>query len=192
MGGFCGGFALGSFFWINCIRSPKVRIGSLPSSIALVIGFGGAGFPTTPNDQKTQNDFWAYNFKVSGTVEPGWGLRATPVFRYQQGYPYARSVTGALNYGTQAVQAEPLGTFRMENIMQLDFRLDKRFKLSSRFTLSAMVDVFNALNANTELNIRHTTGRLTISETAQSIPAFQTPITILPPRIARFSARISW
>jgi hypothetical protein len=116
----------------------------------------------------------------------------TPVFRYQQGYPYARSVTGALNYGTQAVQAEPLGTFRMEKITQLDFRLDKRFKLTDRVTLSAMVDVFNALNANTELNIRHTTGLLTISETGVRIPAFQTPITILPPRIARFSARLSW
>ena len=74
----------------------------------------------------------------------------------------------------------------------LEAQLIKRFKLTDRITLSAMVDVFNALNANTELNIRHTTGRLTISETAQSIPAFQTPITILPPRIARFSARLSW
>ena len=63
---------------------------------------------------------------------------------------------------------------------------------TDRISLSAMVDVFNALNANTELNIRHTTGRLTISETGVSVPAFQTPITILPPRIARFSARISW
>jgi hypothetical protein len=162
------------------------------ANVSLFSGFGGTGFPTTPNDQKEQNDFWTYNFKLSGTVEPGWGLRLTPVFRYQQGYPYARSVTGALNYGTQAVQAEPLGTFRMEKITQLDFRLDKRFKLTDRVTLSAMVDVFNALNANTELNIRHTTGLLTISETGVRIPAFQTPITILPPRIARFSARLSW
>ncbi len=162
------------------------------ANVSLFSGFGGAGFPTTPNDQKEKTDFWTYNFKMSGTVEPGLGLRVTPVFRYQQGYPYARGVTGTLNYGSQAVQAEPLGTFRLENIMQLDFRLDKRFKLTDRITLSAIVDVFNALNANTELNIRHTTGRLTISETGQSIPAFQTPITILPPRIARFSARISW
>ena len=162
------------------------------AAASLFSGFGGSGFPTTPNDQKETTDFWTYNFKVTGTAEPGWGVRFTPVFRLQQGYPYARGVSGPLNYGTQAVQAEPLGTFRMENIMQLDFRLDKRFKLNDRFTLSAMVDVFNALNANTELNIRHTTGRVTISETATSVPAFQSPITILPPRIARFSARISW
>lgn len=168
------------------------NVGFAAGSASLFSGFGGAGFPTTPNDQKELTDFWTYNFKMSGTVEPGWGLRVTPVFRYQQGYPYARGVTGTLNYGAQAVQAEPLGTFRLENVMQLDFRLDKRFKLTDRITLSAMVDVFNALNANTELNIRHTTGRLTISETAQSIAAFQTPITILPPRIARFSARLSW
>jgi hypothetical protein len=137
-------------------------------------------------------DFWTYNFKASGTVEPGWGLRVTPVFRYQQGYPYARGIAGTLNYGSQNIPAEPLGTFRMENIIQLDFRLDKRFKLTDRITLSAMVDVFNALNANTELNIRHTTGRLVINETGANIAAFQTPITVLPPRIARFSARLSW
>ena len=168
------------------------NVGFVAGSASLFSGFGGVGFPTTPNDQKEQTDFWTYNFKMSGTVAPGWGLRVTPVFRYQQGYPYARSVSGALNYGTQAVQAEPLGTFRMEKIIQLDFRLDKRFKLTDRISLSAMVDVFNALNANTELNIRHTTGLLTISESGARIPAFQTPITILPPRIARFSARLSW
>ena len=162
------------------------------SNQSLFSGFGGVGFPVTPNDQKELSDFWAYNFKLSGTVEPGWGLRATPVFRYQQGYPYARGVNGTLNYGSQNIAAEPLGTFRMDNIVQLDFRLDKRFKLTDRITLSAMVDVFNALNANTELNIRHTTGRLVISETGANIAAFQTPITILPPRIARFSARLSW
>jgi len=162
------------------------------ASASLFSGFGGTGFPVTPNDQKELTDFWTYNFKLSGTADLGWGVKATPVFRYQNGYPYGRGVSGTLNYGSQTVPAEPLGTFRMENIMQLDFRLDKRFKLTERFALSAMVDVFNAFNANTELNIRHATGRLTISETGVSIPAFQTPITILPPRIARFSARISW
>lgn len=176
--GYFGGGAWGS------------NVGSANAS--LFSGFGGTGFPTTPNDQKGLTDFWTYNFKLSGSADLGWGVKATPVFRYQNGYPYARSVSGALNYGTQAVQAESLGTFRMPNIMQLDFRLDKRFKLSNRLNLSAMLDVFNAFNANTELNIRHTTGRLTISETGVAVPTFQSPITILPPRIARLSARISW
>jgi hypothetical protein len=47
-------------------------------------------------------------------------------------------------------------------------------------------------NANPELNIRATTARLAISETGANIPAFNTPVTILPPRIARLSARLSW
>lgn len=159
---------------------------------SLFSGFGGANFPTTPNDQKGLTDFWTYNFKLSGSADLGYGIKATPVFRLQQGYPYARGVTGTLNYGSQSVQAEPLGAFRMENIMQLDFRLDKKFKLNDRFSISGIVDVFNAFNANTELNIRHTTGLLTISETGARVPTFQSPITILPPRIARFSARLSW
>ena len=58
--------------------------------------------------------------------------------------------------------------------------------------LNVLFDVFNVMNANTELNIRATTGTLTISETGAVIPALNTPTTILPPRIARISGRISW
>jgi hypothetical protein len=158
---------------------------------SLFSSFGGAGFPTTPNDQKELTDFWAYDVKLNGTAEIR-GIRVTPVFKLQQGYPYARAFTSTLNYGNQTIPAEPLGTFRMPNVRQLDVRLDKRFKLKNRTTLSVMVDVFNALNANTELNIRHSTGRLTISETGVSVPAFQSPITILPPRIMRLSGRITF
>jgi hypothetical protein len=32
----------------------------------------------------------------------------------------------------------------------------------------------------------------TISETGASVPTFGAPVTILPPRIARFSARLSF
>jgi hypothetical protein len=172
--------------------------GNAGTSGSLFSGFGGAGFPVSPNDQKTQTDFWAYNFRAFGTYEPGWGLRLTPTFKIQQGYPFARAVTGTLNYGSQNFQAEPLGSHRMDTIKDFDLRIDKRFKLNSKVGLSVLFDIYNILNANTVIQSNHGTGLITINEstinggTAVRVPTFLSPTTILPPRIARISARLSW
>ena len=163
------------------------------SSASLFGGLAGnTAFPITPNGMQDRADFSTWNFKVSGTVEPGYGIRVTPVFKSQQGYPYGRVF--AANAGTisQNFQAEPLTTSRLATIKQVDVRAEKRFKLTGRVNLNVLFDVFNLLNANTELNIRGTTGLLTISESGAVIAAFGTPTTILPPRIARISGRISW
>jgi hypothetical protein len=171
--------------------------GTIPS---LFGGFGSSGFPVSPNDDM-RSEFTSWTAKLHGSWEPGWGLRFSPVYRIQQGYPYGRvfaagAASGVggpgVNYGTQNLRAEPLNTNRMETYSQLDVRLEKRFPLSGRLKLGVMFDVFNVFNANTELNIRHTTGRLAISESGTNIPTFGTPITILPPRIARISARLDF
>jgi hypothetical protein len=172
--------------------------GNYGASGTLFGGFAGAtGFPITPNGKTEKSEFTQWNFKIFGTVEPGWGLRVTPVFKMQQGYPYGRVFTAspAGTGATAVIQnflAESLTAHRMETATQFDIRADKNFKLRGRVTLSVLADVFNVLNANTELNIRATTGTVAISQTGVVIPAFQTPLTILPPRIARLSARLSW
>ncbi|PYQ25194.1 MAG: hypothetical protein DMF81_03100, partial [Acidobacteria bacterium] len=79
-----------------------------------------------------------------------------------------------------------------DTIRQLDFRAEKQFSITKRARLTALLDVYNVFNAHPELNIRATTGILTISETSAVIPTFNTPTTILPPRIARISARLDW
>jgi hypothetical protein len=40
--------------------------------------------------------------------------------------------------------------------------------------------------------VRHTTGTFVIAETGARVQTFQAPITVLPPRIARISGRLSW
>jgi len=152
------------------------------------------GFPITPNGQTTPSEFTTWNFKIHGSWEPAWGLRLTPIFRMQQGYPYGRVFAATLNYGAQNFQAEPITSHRLQTVKQLDFRAEKKIKLTSsgRAKLGVIFDVFNVLNANPELNIRAGTGTLTISESGSVIPTYNTPITILPPRIARISARLEW
>jgi hypothetical protein len=166
--------------------------------------FGGlseaSGFPLSPNDDM-HNKFTTWGAKLHGSWEPAWGLRLTPIYRIVQGAPYGRvfpaSATSGVggpgtNYGTQNLHAEPLTSHRQDTIKYLDLRLEKRFKVTGRARLGLIFDVYNVFNANPELNIRHTSGRLTISETGTNIPTFNTPVTILPPRIARISARFDW
>ncbi|MEO8362431.1 MAG: hypothetical protein ABI672_20555, partial [Vicinamibacteria bacterium] len=172
--------------------------GNYGSSGSLFGGFAGStGFPITPNGKSEKSDFSQWNFKLFGTFEPAWGLRITPVFKVQQGYPYGRVFTASpAGAGATAVAqnffAEDLTAHRLETAKQLDFRADKNFKLTGRVKLSVIVDVYNVFNANTELNVRANTGTLTISQTGAVIPLFNTPTTILPPRIARLSGRLSW
>jgi hypothetical protein len=165
--------------------------------------FGGfanaAGFPITPNGTTSRVQFTQWNFKVHGSFEPGWGLRLTPVFRAQQGFPYGRvftaNVAGAgITTVSQNFAAEDPLLRRMETVKQLDFRAEKKFRLtaSGRAKLGVLVDVFNVFNANTVLNLSAQTGRITISETGANVPTFESPTTILPPRIARISARLEW
>jgi hypothetical protein len=169
---------------------------SLFSSFAAQVGA-----PVSPNDD-IRSEFTLWNFKMHGTWEPGWNVRLTPVLRIQQGHPYGRvfnatSGSGApgspgVNYGTQPLRAEPLTAHRQDTVRILDFRAEKRFTLSGRVKLGVMLDVYNVFNANPELNIRATTGTLAISESGAVIPTFGTPVTILPPRIARISARLDF
>jgi hypothetical protein len=170
---------------------------------SLFSGFASqVGFPITSADLDTLNNFTTWNFKTWGSVEPFWAVRFTPIFRVQQGYPAGRvfnatassGITGGpgTNYGTQSLHAEPLESHRMETIKQLDLRVEKTFALSGRVKLGVLFDVYNVFNSNVELNIRSTTGRLAVSESGTNIPTFNTPVTILPPRIARISGRLSF
>ena len=171
--------------------------GNYGASPSLFGGLAGAtAFPITPNGKTDKSEFTFWNFKLSGTFEPGYGIRLTPVFKLQQGYPYARVFTANVNGGggniSQNFMAEDLTANRLETVKQMDIRAEKRFKLNNRLSFNLLFDVFSVLNANTELNIRATTGTLTISESGAVIPALNTPTTILPPRIARISGRLSW
>ena len=95
-----------------------------------------------------------------------------------------------MNYGTQPILVEPIGTRRQDNIAILDFRAEKRFSLPRSARLGLILDVFNVTNSNVATNIRWTTGLLTVG--AAQIPTFGTPISVLPPRIARLGVKLDW
>ena len=147
-------------------------------------------FPSTPNE-RTENEFTNWLLKVSGTVDAGWGVRVTPVFKTSSGFPYGRyfSVAGCSatvttncsNYGTQLVLAEPIGTRRQDNIVVLDFRVEKQIPFATRGKLGLFLDLFNALNSDTAVNINWRSGA-----------SFEKATTVIGPRIAKFGLKVDW
>ena len=145
---------------------------------------------TNPNE-RTLHDFTNWNVKVTGTVEAGWGVRVTPVLKMQSGAPYGRYVSipgctatttaNCLNYGTQLVLVEPIGTRRQDTVSVLDFRVEKQLRLFDRARAGLFVDLFNTLNANTAVN-----------EVWLSGARFERASTVLGPRIAKFGVKFDW
>jgi outer membrane receptor protein involved in Fe transport len=137
--------------------------------------------PYNPNGAQ-QSDYVSMSFiKLSGSYEPGWGLRLSPLVRYQSGTPYGRRATVSLNYGSQVVQIEPVGTRRMDAPLILDVRAERKFTLPRGTAAALVVDVFNITNSNAEVDIN-----------TQSGSTYQWPISVLPPRVVRFGAKFSW
>ena len=69
----------------------------------------------------------------------------------------------------------------MDNITLLDVRMEKGFKLGKHRRVAGFVDVFNLLNANPEQNMSWSSGS-----------SFLRPLSIVPPRLARFGMKLDW
>ena len=63
-----------------------------------------------------------WNFKVHAVVPGPWHLQFSPLVRSQSGQPFGRTFVAALNYGSQRVLAEPLGTQHQDNVTIVDAR----------------------------------------------------------------------
>jgi Carboxypeptidase regulatory-like domain len=141
-------------------------------------------YPSNPNE-KTLNEYTDWNAKFSGTMDAGWGLRVTPVVKIQSGAPYGRyftTRTGELNYGTQIILAEPIGTRRQDTVGIVDFRVEKQLRFAAdRAKVGLFFDLFNAMNSNTPVNLNWRSGA-----------NFEKATTVLGPRIAKFGVKFDW
>jgi hypothetical protein len=145
--------------------------------------------PSTPNDLINTDggryDFTMWTAKVNGSYDAPYGIRITPALRFQQGQPYGRTfLAGAangINYGTQRILAEPIDSRRQDNIVILDVRTEKSFKVQGGHKVGVFVDVYNLTNSAAAQNINWGSGS-----------AFQQPIAIIGPTIMRFGAKLDW
>jgi hypothetical protein len=139
----------------------------------------------TPNDMINTEDgryvFSAWTMKLHGTYEAPYQIMLTPILRVQSGQPIGRVFTNAFNYGTVTVLAEPFGTRHQDNIEIFDLRAEKKFTFAKRLKVSGILDIFNMFNSNAEQNTSYNSGT-----------SFLRPLNIIPPRIARIGARVTF
>jgi hypothetical protein len=144
-------------------------------------GFSHFGsFPLNPNE-KTLNEFTNWSTKITGTIDAGWGLKVSPVVKMQSGAPYGRYFSTAMNYGTQIVLAEPIGTRRQDGVSLVDFRVEKQIRFATKARLGLFFDMFNTFNSNTAINLNWRSGA-----------SFEKATTVVPPRIAKFGVKFDW
>jgi carboxypeptidase family protein/TonB-dependent receptor-like protein len=132
-----------------------------------------------------------HTFKLSGSYLLPMDFEISSNFRVQTGPPITRTASFALNQGTVTVNAEALGSVRLDNQVTLDARIAKVFKLGGGRELEATADGYNLFNANTVWQVRTLTGRINVRQGGLATgavvnqPQFLSPTGILGPRIFR-------
>jgi hypothetical protein len=142
--------------------------------------------PATPNDMINTTDgrheYSRQNAKLSGTWSSPWfGISFSPMLRYQQGFPYGRTFAATLAYGSVRFLAEPFGTRRQDDIIITDLRVEKSVTFTGRRDVSLFFDLYNMFNQNPEQNLQWSSGT-----------AFNRPLSIVPPRLARIGLKLNF
>ncbi|MBI4887250.1 MAG: carboxypeptidase regulatory-like domain-containing protein [Acidobacteria bacterium] len=103
------------------------------------------------------------------------------VARYQDGQPFGRlSVVPDLNQGAEAIYGYRPGRTRFTFTLTVDAHLEKALTIG-RTRVAGILEVFNLLNSDKEVEEHVVTGA-----------AFRSPTAVQPPRAARVGLRISF
>ena len=144
-----------------------------------------ANAPVNPNDlinagSDGRYHFALWNAKVHAVVPGPWSLRFSPLLRAQSGQPFGRTFVASMNYGTQRILAEPLGTQQQDLVAILDLRTERLLRFGAR-RLSLQFDIYNLLNANPVDFLGWASGT-----------SYLRPSSVIPPRIVRFGLKFDW
>lgn len=173
--------------WANGFVSPAQS-----STSALGVIRHATSFLWNPNQRRfgrQDQTFW--NFKLLGRYELPWQLAVAASFKLQSGYNWARSTSVSIpNLGATTVAMEPLSANRSPNVGILDLRAEKSLKIKGNRKLTAMVDVFNALNSDTVVNFRLTSPATNTPLAVNN--RFNELIALLDPRIVRLGVRLDF
>jgi hypothetical protein len=160
------------------------------------------GFPNTPNGPGDY-DFTIYSFKANAIYNGPWGINVSPVFRFQAGANYARTLNvnapascactfsaanggpasgpAGSSTGNTTVYVTDWNAFRQDNIAVFDVRVEKTVSLGGAAKIRLFLDGFNLSNQYAGETISIATGA-----------AFQQPTAILAPRTGRIGFRLIW
>jgi hypothetical protein len=131
-------------------------------------------------DENGREQTTLYNYKLIGRYTMPFDIGFSGSWKLQSGDQWGRTVSVRFPVdGTRTVRVEPSNANRAPAVSILDFRFDKSFRIRGS-RLTAMVDVFNALNSGVVTDWRTTTvNYLEVEE-------------ILDPRVVRVGVRVSF
>jgi hypothetical protein len=122
-----------------------------------------------------------YVVKWSAMYQLPYGLRGGSAARYQDGQHFSRVVIARdVNQGVDFIPALPRGLTRYTYAFTLDTRLERQFSLAGRRG-ALILDVFNLLNTNNEVEEDEVTGL-----------AFRASTAVQPPRSVHLGFRLSF
>ena len=93
-----------------------------------------------------------YNYLVNG-----WSI--APIIAYYSGRPFDGSVSGTSLNGTNGDNRFPLNprnAFRLPNLVNMDLRLSKRFRLTETMNLEFLAEAFNIVNRTQVFGVNNT------------------------------------
>src|SRR5262249_14613271 len=135
------------------------------------------GQPNRRRLGRQQTTFW--NYKVVGRYVFPYDIGVSGSYKLQSGYNWARNTSVALpNAGSESILMEPISANRTGNARSVAFRAEKGVRIGGAGRITAMMDLFNALNQNPVVGFRTVTGA-----------RFKEVIAVLDPRAARFGVR---
>ena len=107
-------------------------------------------------DIPTVQDTSTYQFKTSARYVLPYDVGLAGTYRLISGFNFAPTHRLSLYDGDLKpyVWLAPMSENRSDNVGILDFRVDKSFALGNRVRIQAILDLFNALNANTVTNFK--------------------------------------
>ena len=123
-----------------------------------------------------------YNFRVATAYRLPHDVSVGVVARYQDGQPFSRMVVvPGLNQGTDAVRAFRSGKSRFTFTGTLDIRVQKSVALPGGGRAALVIDGYNVINMDKEVEEWVVTG-----------PDYRTPTAAQPPRAIHIGLRVSF
>jgi len=172
--------------WRNELRSADIdNWGSTSPLSTDPIGVGPqlTPNPAAPNRQKTT----MYHAQLMGRYTFPYDVGFSVNYRFQSGFPFARIIpdgatTPGLNLSNFGAPffTENLSNNRSEAVNLLNLRVDKSFPLGGRVKFTAMLDIYNALNADPVTNFN------------LFADAFKNVIAVLDPRVFQLGFRLEF
>ena len=166
--------------WPIAARNSAASLSFGSASPGFSASGASAGFVTPNALINTSNDTWDWDAKLSGAYLFPAGVSVSANYHHTSGDPFARTVRfrGGVTIPSIVLAVEPIGSQRRPNLNITHIRIEKQFALTGAQRVAVLLNMYNAFNANTVIQMQNRSG-----------DSFLRPRSILSPRLFELGVR---